>query len=289
MRVKGMTKIAIVLLADVILLQYVLGLKLAVIVTFCILLYGWLGEYIILLKDGAIGVEKLNEYEKQKIENAHICLTNDVKRVSGMDISRLKIHLIPSDNINAYAYGYNNIAITRAALNNCDDLTLCSVLGHEVSHILNLDAIFSRVIFANVTCIMVGITISSLITVSAMWIIFLVLCLIGVCGGFFSMFLFHGMKKFIQGFFSLLQRILVFVYQTIMGFISRSCEFRSDKYSCELGYGSQLSYFLSRFIEDRSIGQRTIEDILYDSHPATYKRIQRIEQYVTTSNELRVK
>lgn len=64
-----------------------------------------------------------------------------------------------------------------------------------------------------------------------------------------------------------------------MGLVSRSCEFRADKYSCQLGYGSQLSYFLNHFVGGQGQEQRSIHQILYASHPDTEKRVMRIKEY----------
>lgn len=279
MRIIGIVKIAVILLVDFSLIYYTLGIEAAIAIIACMMLYAWLGEYIALLKDGAIGVNNLNDYEKTKLIRAHTCLTEDVKRVAGTDISKLKLHIIPSEDINAFCYGFNNVAITRSALNACDDMTLCSVLGHEISHLLSLDAVVNRLIFANVTCAILGLAISSFISISFLWIIFIVLCVCGICGGVLSMYVFHGVRKLVKGLFSVFQYLILFIYQVAMGIASRACEFRSDRFSCELGYGAQLSYFLTRFIEGQETRQKSLNEILYASHPATYKRVLRIEQH----------
>ena len=279
MRVRGIMKIILTILADFMLVYCVLGIEAALLTTSAIMLYAWIGEYIALLKDRAISLNNMNDYEKLKLMRARECLVEDVNRLSGNDISRLKMHVIPSDSINAYAYGFNNVAITRAALNVCDDTTLCSVLSHEVSHILNMDAVFHRMIFANVTLVIAGLTVGSVISVSFMWIVFLILCAFGICGGWISMFAFHGVQKVVKAIFNVFQNIVLFVYQIVMGAISRGSEFRADKYSCQLGYGPQLSYFLTRFVDGQESRQKSLSEILYASHPATYKRVLRIEQH----------
>ena len=92
------------------------------------------------------------------------------------------------------------------------------------------------------------------------------------------MFLFQGISKLVKGCFTLMQRVVLFVYQAVMACVSRQCEYRADRYSCELGYASQLSYFLQRFVEGQETGHRSLQEVIYASHPATHKRIQRIEQ-----------
>ena len=141
MRILGLAKIIGILLTDFLIAYNTMGTEAALLITGGVELFAWLGEYLALLKEGAIRIDCLNGYEKSKLIIAHNCLKDDVKRVSGADVSRLRIHLIPSDEINAYAYGFNNVAITRGALNCCDETTLCSVLRHEISHIVNMDAV----------------------------------------------------------------------------------------------------------------------------------------------------
>ena len=280
MRIYSFTKILSVLLLDFFLVTSVLGVEAGTITTLLILFYGWAGEYIALIKDGAIRLEHLNPYEKDKLIRVHQCLAGDVKRISNTDISNLKLHIVPSDEINAWAYGFHHISITRAALTSCDDTTLCAVLSHEVNHILCFDPVFHRIVFANVTLALLGLIAGSFISVSFLWILFFLLCAFGICGGLFSIFVVHGFTKIVKGFFSGLQHLIVFLYQVIMGLICRRCEFRADQYAVKLGYGPQLVYFLERFVDGQDSRQKTINELLYASHPATYKRIQKIDQHL---------
>lgn len=277
----GIVKNLSILIADFALAHYFLGTELAIALTAGIALYTYLGEYLALLKDRAIRPKHLPSWERSKLTCALANLSEDVQRVSGKNISNLKISVIPSDSINAYAYGFRNIAVTRGLLSNCDDATLCSVLAHEVSHVRNMDPIFSRAMFASVTLMTVALIVLSFFSSAVLWIIFALLCLLGLCGGLFSMFLFQGLSKLVKGCFTLAQRVLIFLYQAIFGLISRRCEYRADRYSCQLGYGPQLSYFLSRFVERQELAPATLHELIYASHPPTGKRIARIEQQNT--------
>lgn len=279
MRMGAVVKILVVLLLDFSLFYAVCGIGVAAGVTALLMLYAWLGEYLGLWKDGAIRLENLNSYEQSKLVRVHASLARDVQHISGIDISGLKLHVIPADEINAYAYGFRHVAVTRGTLRVCDDATLCSVLGHELSHILHLDAVFHRLIFANVLLVLLALMLSSFVSVSVLWLVFLVLCLFGVCRGLFSILMFQGISKLVKGMFTILQYALVSVYQVIMGLVSRHCEFRADRYSCQLGYGPQLRYFLMRFVQGQEVGKKTWSEILYASHPPTDKRILRIEQH----------
>lgn len=278
MKLMGYLKIAVFLLVFFALSHSILGLEAAAFLTLGITLYAWLGEYLSLLKDGAIRMDHLRDYERSRISCALENLTADVQRVSGVDISKLRMHVIPSDNINACAYGFRNIGVTRAMLSNCDDATLCAVLAHEVSHTACMDAVFYRLVFASVTILIASLICLSAASTSVIWILFAVLCTLGLCGGLFSMFLFQGFSQLVKGYFTLMQHVVLFVYQAVMACVSRQCEYRADRYSCELGYGPQLSYFLQRFVENQETSPKSLQEVIYASHPATHKRIQRIEQ-----------
>lgn len=279
MKIIGIIKIITILLIDFLLGYNLIGIEAALIIVIGMMLYAWLGEYIALLKDGAINVNNLGDYEKTKLNRAHTRLAEDIKRVVGADISKVRLHVIPTEEINAFCYGFKNVAITRSALNVCDDMTLCSVLGHEMSHLLSMDAVVNRLIFANITLVIIGIAVGSFVSMSLLWIVFIILCVCGVCGSVFSMYLFHGIRKLVKAMFTAIQYLILFLYKILMGIASRKCEFRSDRLSCKLGYGPELRYFLTRFIEGQETRQKTLNELLYASHPATYKRILRIEQY----------
>lgn len=278
MRISGIIRLALVALIDFIIVYALLGILPALTVTAGIMLYAWLGEYIALARDRAVGMKKMTAADRIRLTRLRSCLAADVRRVSNADISRLKLHVIPSDTVNAYAYGFGNVGVTRTLLDSCDDTTVCAVLAHEVSHILCLDAVFYRAVFANVAVLLGFLTVGSFVSAAVGWVLFIILCACGVCGGIISLLVFNGITRLIRGAYSLLQRFAVFVFQTVMGIVNRRSEFRADGYSCSLGYSRQLSYFLTRFVQDTAQAPRTLTDVLYSTHPTTYKRLSRIEQ-----------
>lgn len=283
MRLIGFLKSAAVLFVDYALIRGLTGWEAALTVCGVMALYGWLGEYLALAKDGAIPMEKLRDPEQARLANAREDIIEDVKRVSGIDISALRLSLLPADELNARAYGFRNVAVTRALLASCDDATLCAVLGHEISHVLQADPVFHRLVFANVTLVLAALTLGSFACVSVLWIIFILLCTVGACRGLGGLLLFRGIGKGIKGGFTAAQRLLLFIYQSVMGLIGRSCEYRADSYSCKLGYALQLCYYLTRFARDEASRQKSLREIVYASHPAPSERILRIEQYRTGS------
>lgn len=284
MRIGGWLKITAVLLADAFLVYKLFGYVGSAVIISVLLFYAWIGEHIDLLRDGAISVENMNDYERTRMEHLQKYLMEDVRRLSDIDISGIRLHVIPSNVPNACAYGFRHIAVTRPALDNCDDATLCAVLAHEVSHILCLDAVFRRIMFANVTGLILYLSICSLVSMSFLLIAFLFLALcFHFFRGFFGILLFQGLGKAVRGVYSVLQYGILFLYRTVMGLVSRTSEFRADSFSCSLGYGQQLQYYLERFADQQDQERRFLREILYATHPATWQRIARIEQQMNSS------
>ena len=278
MRLQGIIKIVVTLIVSFFMIAIVAGGEIATIAMVLILLYAWLGEYLSLLCDGAISSKNLNDYEREKLERIKKVVAKEVKKVSGEDISNLKLHIVPSNQINAIAYGFDNVSFTRNALASCDEMTLCSILGHEVSHILSLDAVFNRIIFGDITLVIIVLMLMSSITVIGIWLILIILFCIGICRSAISVVITSGLSNITKTLFEAAQHGVLFVYQVVMGFVSRSAEYRADQYSVELGYGTQLEYFLDRFVDDGEYRKKSLREILYAPHPATYNRIQKIRQ-----------
>ena len=64
--------------------------------------------------------------------------------------------------------------------------------------------------------------------------------------------------------------------------ISRSMEYSADRFAAKMNFGNELTFFLSRFsLEDG--GPKTLREIMYASHPASNKRIKKIEEYCYTT------
>lgn len=245
-----------------------------------IALYVLFGGYLTLLKEGAVSSKNLPAYQRNRLETAKTQLVADVKSVSGANISGLKLYLVPRDDMNATAYGFNCVSVTRGTFDNADPVTLNAVLGHEISHILHWDAEFNRAVFCSVTLLVTALSVVSFAAVVCIFLIFLVL---SCFRSWLGVMAFQGTTKVVSGIFSLLQRGVVVVYRFLLSLASRHAEYRSDKYSCMLGYGVQLSHFLA-LAEPNSQRQLTLTEAMYRSHPPTPKRIARLERLMLTQS-----
>lgn len=248
-------------------------------------LYVLFGGYFALLKEGAVSSKKLPTYQRNRLEAAKMQLAADVKSVNGANISGLKLYLVPgADDMNATAYGFNCVSVTRGTFDNADPITLNAVLGHEISHILNWDAEFNRAVFCSVTLLVAALSVMSF---AAMAIIFLIFLVLSCFRSWLGVMAFQGTTKVVGGLFGLLQRGIVVIYRSLLSLASRHAEYRSDKYSCMLGYGVQLSHFLT-LAEPNSQRQLTLTEAMYRSHPPTPKRIARMEKLMLTQSTAKI-
>ena len=279
----GILKVALVLALDFVAIYslfenpYITSIAVGVISVYVLF-----GGYLALLKEGAVISKKIPAFQRNKLEAAKTQLVADVKSVSGANISGLKLYLAPGDDMNATAYGFNCVSVTRGTFDNADPITLNAVLAHEVSHILNFDAEFNRAVFCSVTLLVGALSVMSFAMMAIIFLIFLVL---SCFRSWLGVMAFRGTTKAVGGIFSLLQRGDVMIYRSLLSLASRRAEYRSDKYSCMLGYGVQLSHFLA-IAEPANQRQLTLTEAMYRSHPPTPKRIARLEAIVSSEKAL---
>jgi len=258
------------------------NLTVASIITGLIALYVWLGGYIALLREGAISLKKLPAYTASRLEMPKTQLITDVKADSGINLSNLKLFLIPGDSdLNATAYGAGCVSVTQGTLNNADPITLTAVLTHEASHLIHLDPEFNRLVFASVTLIMASL---SLLSAAAAIAIFLIFLILNCFRSWIGVLAFQGTTRVSKGFFSILQRCVVAVYRAAIGIVSRQAEYRCDRYSFKLGYGTQLAHFLS-IAEPNEPRALTLTDVIYRSHPPIHKRLAQLEKQSCAKNK----
>lgn len=286
-RLPGILKVLAVLTVDCLSVYVLLhDTAIAAVVTSVIVLYVWLGGYLALFREGAIRGENLPNYERSRLETAKYQLAEEVKSISSVDISGLKIYLIDGDcDMQATAYGANCVSVSKGTFENTDLITLNAVLGHEISHILNLDAEFNRAVFATILLVCIAISFVSFASIATVFLLFL------ICNCFRSwigIMAYKGTSKFMGGFFSLFQKGVVVIYRVVSSCMNRNAEFRADCYSAQLGYGVQLAHFLS-YAAPESHRQLTIAEALYRTHPSTPKRIARLESHANSGKHLVIK
>lgn len=200
-RLFGISKVAAVLALNFIIILSLSGQwALTALVTSGIALYVWLGGYLSLFKEGAVKCDKLPLYDKTRLQAAKCQLIRDVQNESSVDLSKLRLYLIPGDDdMQATAYGANCVSVARGTLDNTDPVTLVvAALG--------------------------------LMSVVFMILIFVLFLVLSFFRSWLGVMAFQGTTKMVGGFFGLIQRSVVALYQTLMCLASRQNEYRCDLY-----------------------------------------------------------
>lgn len=88
-----------------------------------------------------------NEYEKIDTDSAQVILNKLKERIcnsNGINAHEINIHLVLSNNINAFALPGNNLIIYTNLIENCDSASeLCGVMAHEIGH-MQLNHVMKR-------------------------------------------------------------------------------------------------------------------------------------------------
>ena len=215
-------------------------------------------------------------YEKIKDYEFLTELFNQVK--SKFNEENVKLYVKNSDEVNAFAVssvGGKAVVLTRGLINHylveCPDpkmflYTVRSVIGHEMSHLINKDFLPTFLIITN-----------QKITnfVSSILFISLNLLVKGLSmmpyGGRLSANSVSQTYSILNFAITAFNRFIVYnIYQFIRRFISRSIEFRCDKQSAKAFGGQNMALALSMLGDN---GYFT----LFSTHPRTKARMKKVE------------
>ena len=196
-----------------------------------------------------------------------------VCRRAGLDIDDYNLYVCNDDkDLNAFAVGSNNIAVTLPLLSNLRINEIAGILAHEMGHIQNRDtntALLTSTMgsFGNLV-----IRIYSYIT-----LILQIISFIPIIGWFTSI-----LSWFFVIQIWLFQFLMQLPLHLITMFSSRQDEFEADQYACEIGLGTELYnglVYITQGEEQKGFAARILS-----SHPATKQRLERIRNYVNTND-----
>ncbi len=219
---------------------------------------------------GCTRYEKINDY------GFLTDLFDQVKNKFGE--KNVKLYIKNSDEINAFAVsslGGRAIVLTRGLINHylveCPDpkmflYALRSVVGHEMSHLVNKDFLPAFLIITNQK-------ITNLVS-SLIYIIFSLVIRIASMipyGGKSSARVMSDSYSVLNFVITSFNRFVVFnIYEFLRRFISRSIEYRCDRQSAKAFGGQNMALALSMLSEG---GYFT----LFSTHPRTKARIKKVE------------
>ncbi len=172
---------------------------------------------------------------------------------------------------NAFATGRKTICITRGLYENASAEEMKGVLGHEFAHIAHHD-----------TDLLLVILVGNFVITAIALLIRIIFRFLSLFGLLFNLFGSRGQGNLgiflgVVGdlFVALFMWIWTKIGVVIVRASQRAQEYKADEFSLKLGYGESLCRFLDRLGNGRSIG---IFSVLASTHPATHKRIERLQK-----------
>jgi Zn-dependent protease with chaperone function len=257
---------------------------LAFVVSFSMLIYLFFdflfGFSVRSVLKGCVRYEKIKDYD---------FLTDLFDQVKNKFGERsVKLYIKNSDEVNAFAIsslGGKSIVLTRGLINHylveCPDpkmflYALRSVVGHEMSHLINKDFLPTFLIITNQK-------ITNLVS-SGLYILFNIgIRIVSMLpyGGKSSSRMMSDTYSVLNFVITAFNRFVVYnIYELLRRFISRSIEFRCDRQSAKAFGGQNMALALSMLGES---GYFT----LFSTHPKTKSRIKKVENVKMSDSVVR--
>ena len=270
MRGRGYIYSALILFADI-LFAAIGGGVLAVVAAIYAFTFGeWLGRK----QMGAVVCNPSQGRKQQKLQNCFKRVKTKAEADCKYVFKGIKIYYIPSDQINAYAFGWRSIGVTDGALN-LDTRTVESLIAHEYGHIVNGDSVLNMVMTVNCLGIAAILAFYQFAFLAAIYIIVLIACLIGVMRfSFVSYFITNKITSLVRWIGQFIQQGALSLCEVVIRIVGRKGELLADVYASNIGYGFYLRNFLSRFPDERQ--RQNFTEVLYSTHPANEIRIANI-------------
>jgi Zn-dependent protease with chaperone function len=190
----------------------------------------------------------------------------------------VQLYIKNSDEINAFAVGSMGrkiVVLTRGLinkyLNECEDskkflYALRSIIGHEMSHLVNKDFLPTFLIITNqkITNFVSGI-------LNIIFNFFANIVAFSPHGGRFAARSMSNIYTLLNFVITAFNRLIVYnIYEFLRRFLSRSIEYRCDRQSAKAFGGKNMSFALSMLGEG---GYFT----LFSTHPRTRLRMKKVE------------
>lgn len=185
---------------------------------------------------------------------------------AGKDCAKYKIYIAEQNFQNAYAFGWDEIAVTRPTLD-WSDYEIQGLLSHELGHLNYSDGTWSLII-----------NIFNMATIISLRILFAfnaILCgiaripIIGIPAAVMS---------WILAIFSWIVVFLQLFPQRIGVILNREVEYRADSYAVDIGFGENLiaAFHKLETVKKPSWWKR-LKGFLNSTHPPTYYRIKKLQ------------
>lgn len=210
----------------------------------------------------------------------------------------VKLRVEDSKKWNAFASGFQTIAISRGLLASLSDEELKGVLAHELGHLESYDPVVGsafvmagylpglvRVVYRLVVgIVMSGFRESHRVRTGsgtirvARYNLFGGLFWLVICGVLLKYF---GLVMAVVAIvlFVIVFAVLNWVFRLLKLLLSRLAEYRQDAFAYKLGYGAALHSVLYRMAEqEEDVNTSGYFIIFHSTHPVTFNRIRRLER-----------
>ena len=225
-----------------------------------------------------LNIRRATKSERDQIEpllSSVLAMVNKTHNTQ-YKVEQIKLMIADSKDANAQAMGYSTLIVTRGLLKDATKEELQAVLAHEVAHMYHKDSLMLMVL-----------VFSSLATRIFMWLYWVYSIIAGFIAKTWGKQ--NNLINFI-GLFPLLVFLPIVVFNWLGGWLlkiclllhSRRCEYRADRFAADLGYTEGLVSFLER-IDQLQESKNSLLGMIFASHPAAMKRIDRLNNYVPGS------
>lgn len=208
---------------------------------------------------------------------------NDVLQRAGFPDGKQSVRLLVEENLdmNAFAIGYNSIALTRGIMDQMTDDELKGILAYELGRLKSKEGMISMA-FAMTSYLP---KIIEWVYRTARMQLFVLRrvspAAMLVCLLFLGYFLYNAdllllvlcLYPFAK-LFSLVGRMFRFILMQV----SRHAEYKQDHYTYQLGYGAELRQALFKLTLNGAQPANRYFIIMNNTYPVIYERIRRLER-----------
>ena len=278
MVVFGVMRVTMLLAVEWAVLHSLFGKELATGIVSMITICAFLSEPFSRWFSKLRNINKVDGYTRNRITNIRNTLVAEVKKKFGLNISHVKVYVIPDDEVmEAKAYGIGTLGITRAALQ-LDDITVLALLSHSAGQMLRLDVVFNRLVQVTLLAIIVTFLLSNMLLVACLWFGFLVACLLRK-SCIWSFIITNILVKVARAILRFLEQVVVLGYGLLMRGFNCYSIIQADKFVSELSLGRHMIYFLDRFACEETQSRLGVSDYFLKMTPSVSKRKMRLENF----------
>lgn len=228
-------------------------LPIIIMFTLCGLAFTPMGEAFFRFLHKARGPLKS---EQEKIES----IFAKIVKSAGFERNKFDLLVCDDQQINAYAMGRRSIIITRGALR-LPDNEIEAIFAHELGHMKNHDSI--RTLMYYLVSSVTKVAIAIMAGISAVLAIFKHSRIFGIIIGVIT---------------TMLVWLVIKPLHIGDRFGGRLCEYRADRFACEIGYADGMYCLISRFLDMEGTAAKGVNSLMA-THPGSGKRLLAIEKF----------